>query len=32
MPRVARLVDDITLNLRTDCSSRLVKIFNDELA
>ena len=32
MPRVARLVDYVALDLRTDCSSRLVKIFNDELA
>ena len=32
VPRVAWLVDDVALDLRTDCSSRLVKIFYDELA
>ena len=32
VPRVAWLVDDVALDLRTDCSARLVKIFYNELA
>ena len=32
MPGIAGLVYDIALDLRADCPSRLVKIFDHELA